>query len=61
MDRLAALSEGTIAALERNYILVFALLILILAFAMYVYITPNAPFEGFQTPRSRQENTRKHQ
>jgi hypothetical protein len=48
MDRLAALSEGAVAFLERHFMLVFALLILILAFAMYVYITPNAPLEGFK-------------
>lgn len=48
-------------ALFQNYALLIALFVLILVFAMYVYLNPKAPYEGFRSRPAKQENTRKHQ
>lgn len=62
MDRLSEMSERTLAALIQNYIIVIGLLMLILIFAIYVYITPAAEtFTGSPQAPAKQENTRKHQ
>jgi hypothetical protein len=64
MERVTEISEKTLALLFENYTLWVGLLSLILIFAIYLYLSPSAPFEGFSataTARTKQENTRKHQ
>lgn len=47
MERISELSAATVAAMTRNYVLLFALMGLVLAFAVYIYIKPNV-MEFFQ-------------
>lgn len=60
MDSLSELSERTMTTLIQNYIAVIGLLVLILIFAIYVYITPAAETFDGGAP-AKQENTRKQQ
>ena len=60
MERITELSERTLTALFASYALWGALMVLILVFVIYLYIFPNAGFEGFSSA-GRRENTRKHQ
>jgi hypothetical protein len=47
MERISELSAATVAAMTRNYVLLIALMGLVLAFAVYIYIKPNV-MEFFQ-------------
>ena len=42
MDRLSEISGATLAALMRDYYLWIGLLVLVLAFALYVYFAPQS-------------------
>ena len=61
MERAATLTASTVDALIRNYNLLLGLSILILAFAVYVYLFPTPFSEYFVDNREPQENTRKYQ
>ncbi len=60
MERITEISERTLTALFESYALWVALFVLILVFVVYLYIFPNAGFEGFSSA-GRRENTRKQQ
>lgn len=61
MERAAELSEKALTLLFQNYMLWLGVLVLILLFAIYIYLVPSAPMEGFTSNPRNQENTRKHQ
>ena len=42
MDKVSELTQATIAALLRDYVLWIGILSVVLAFALYVYFRPNA-------------------
>lgn len=42
MDKVSELTQATIAALLRDYVLWIGILTVVLAFALYVYFRPNA-------------------
>jgi hypothetical protein len=52
MERITELSAATIAAMTRNYTLLIALMGLVLAFAVYIYIKPNV-MEFFQGSKAK--------
>jgi hypothetical protein len=58
MERVSELTSATISVLARNYILLIALVGLVLAFAVYIYMTPKvmefftgASIKGKSTPQ----------
>lgn len=54
MERISEMTERTLTVLFQNYMLWVLFFVLILIFAVYIYLSPNAPFEGFRTdPQSK--------
>ncbi len=52
MDRISELSSATVAAMTRNYVLLGALLVIVLVFAVYIYVKPNV-LEFFQGSKAK--------
>lgn len=57
MDKVSELTQATIAALLRDYLLWIGILSVVLAFALYIYFRPNALefFTGTKTPEKKDE------
>ena len=51
MDKISEITQATIAALMRDYYLWMSILMIILAFALYLYFFPNA-IDFFDNPKS---------
>ena len=56
MDKVSELTQATIAALLRDYVLWIGILSVVLAFALYVYFRPNALefFTGSKAPEKKE-------
>lgn len=57
MDKVSELTQATIAALMRDYILWIGILSVVLAFALYIYFRPNALefFTGAKAPEKKED------
>lgn len=54
MERISEITDATIAALMRDYFLWIGLLVLILAFTLYVYFTPQS-IDFFTNPEPKKK------
>ena len=52
MDKLSELTQATVDALTRNYLLMLGILILVLMFALYIYFFPKS-VDFFENPKEK--------
>ncbi len=59
MDALSEMSQSALEALVRNYVIIIALAVVVLAFALYVYFFPTPFTEYFKNPEKEGDASKK--